>query len=436
MDRTSVDRASADRARTDQVSAAPNASDWAWVEVRASGTSAELLLSRHVLLADLVPDLAERLGWHHHPSWRAGLSVVADGGRCLGWDQTLAQAGVADGAVLQVLTTPAPPVPHDDVAEALAESVADRVADERWSRQLVAGVGGWVMMLGGLFLARSDGGLSSTAVLAGAAAVVAALVVLDLRPAHLPSADLGPPPVVPPAAAFLVAVGLFVAAALALPLGPTMRQLAGVAVLVIAGLVGIGSPFLRVVGAGSCGVGLWGGVCVLAVQGAGGNSRQTGALLVVGLALTGLLAPRVLALGNEAGDDLWLGWAGAGALTAAVAGWLMAPAGVAGAAVILALITLGGRPSPRRVLGAETAGALALVTTFTGHSAVLAAERTSSLPGEHLWPVALVGAGLLLTLWQRLPTPRPTRWRQIADAARWAAVCALPPTALWAGGWW
>lgn len=116
------------------------------------GETIDLAVPAHLAVAELLPELVLLAGG------RAGArGLVAPSGRPIDPEASLAEQGIADGAVLALVEAPDPwPVEVDDPAAALAERVTEQVLPwgARLARPAGLGVGLVLFLLAGAALSR------------------------------------------------------------------------------------------------------------------------------------------------------------------------------------------------------------------------------------------------------------------------------------------
>lgn len=118
------------------------------VSVQAGRRRADLALPSTIPVAELVPDLVSTLGVHEAAG--LGVTLALPSGLGLSDQESLADQGVVDGALLCLVTGPSdPPVVHDDAAEAVLELGQPEVSRGALRAALLLAAGLW---LGGLWL--------------------------------------------------------------------------------------------------------------------------------------------------------------------------------------------------------------------------------------------------------------------------------------------
>ncbi|MEO3751581.1 type VII secretion integral membrane protein EccD [Streptomyces sp. B6B3] len=439
------------------------------VTLAGEGRRIDLLVPAEEPIGELLPDVLRMLDDHPVSRPAARRLVTADGA-VLAQDETLAGAGIEDGAVLRLVRqeeTPAAPVVHD-VADAAAEDLD--VRGWRWdaasTRAWAAGVATLAMGLAAALLARGWYGADAVAPwLVAAALASAGSGVLAARVARQTAAGA----VLILLGGVLGGVGAWL---LADDAGEDTRLLrlvtVGLAVVATLGLLGAFAGLGRsgLVGAGAVGLllGGWALATVLTQQ----DDRGGVVLGVTSVLMLGLL-PRyaLMTSGLTRLDDARAGGASvsrhrvdtalaathrglalavvATAASAAVAGWLAVGerAGSAGAppqgptwwsvtvTVLLALILVSrARAYPLAVevvalLAAGAVLAVRLVVVWAGES------------GEPAGPLVVVCAVALLPLALHMVHPPDhvrVRLRRIMNMVESLAVVVLIPVAVGAFG--
>lgn len=399
------------------------------VSVQAGRRRADLALPPTIPVAELVPDLVSTLGVLEAAS--LGVTLSLPSGVELSDEESLADQGVTDGALLCLVTGLSdPPVVHDDAADAVLELGRPEAGRGALRAALLLAAGLW---LGGLWLAALVWptpvtmlllpGCTTMLLVAGAAALARAW----------------------PAAALLLAWSACAFAGLAgcRALDDSRCFGAGMAAAV-SGLLGVAAletrrPWLLPPVSTGALLGALGGAQAAAVP--------VGAAASVGLVLCSVapsLVPRLTALVLEPGDRaldrraaieladdartltdaLTVAATGAG-LTMAV---LLVPTGRPAVPILLvagSLLLLRARGSTVQLVAGVVGGTLML----------LLACAIAAGPGGHREAMALCAAGAAAAL---LAGAHPHGWSAAARRARlraeMAAMAALPPLALVSSG--
>jgi len=399
------------------------------VSVQAGRRRADLALPPTIPVAELVPDLVSTLGVLEAAV--LGVTLALPSGRGLSDQDSLADQGVADGAVLCLVTgRPEPPVVHDDAAEAVLELDRPEACRDASRSALLVAAGLW---LGGLWLAGLTWPTSVTRlVLPGCAALVLVAGAAALARAW-------------PAAALLLAWSACAFAGLAGCRAVEAPRFLGAGLAVaLTGLLAVAALearrrwLLPPVSAG---------VLLGAVGGAQAAAIPVGAAASVGLVLCAAVPsvfPRLTALVLDPGDRVLDAITvteladNASRLTDAMT---VAATG-ASLVMVVFLVPIGWPSVPILVV----AGALLLlrdrgstvqrVAGIAGGSLMLLlACATAAGPGGHREAMSLCAAGAALAL---LAGATSHGWsagaRRARDRVEVVAVAALPPLALLSSG--
>ncbi|OCB23648.1 type VII secretion integral membrane protein EccD [Mycobacterium malmoense] len=443
------------------------------VSIHSGSTAVDLSLPAEIPVAVLTPSIVDVL--HVRDAGDASTAkryhLSLPGSSALDPSKTLAQSGIADGAVLLLGRSSAPPpaVRHHDVAEAVCEALA--AAPEPWAaarRRLATRVGGVVTAacmtgIGALALVRNalhgNGGREphTTVAVAVAASVIALLsAVVAHRAYRDAAAGLALNAM---AAAFAAVAGV-----LAVPGGPgACKVLLGATAAAVTAVLAIRASGcgLATLTAVSCAAtvvaaaALVGVITTAPLRAIGAASALVsvgllGAAARVSIAVAGL-SPRLPATpdtdpGETTGTcvaarahraDGWLssllaGFSAAAAVGAVVSVLAGAPrlscvafGGITGALLLLRARTSDGA----KMLASASGGILVLTTTF-GAAAM-------STPGHGAWVAAATGTLAAAAIFLGFFAPDvslPPLVHRSVDALEWLALVAMVPLACWICG--
>lgn len=198
------------------------ASELVRVTVTSDTRRVDLALPGTVPLAELLPDLARRVGGLDAGEVVGGCRLVTSGGRRLAGDSGLHVQGIEDGSLLTLAVGAEGPAPtvYDDVAEAMSDAVVRDLG--AWSpaaaRRTALAAAGLLLVGGAVALVAQRGSL----VAAGAASLAAAVLLVGA----IVLARAGHEPAVPVAMAWLASLHAAVAGLVA----PSHERLAGLPV--------------------------------------------------------------------------------------------------------------------------------------------------------------------------------------------------------------